>query len=257
HRLFDLIDRPAGDLDSLILAALRHVLGQRFHARRRTRSLDVFAVVVGREDALVDVGIAVDPDRVVIIIVVGPQRVIEEIAVGEGPEQRADPAQMIVPMPAVVPERMEGAAGGKLAVRRKRPSTGERRIGMGEMRSRQARANGCRIADVIERTTIERAMIERAMIERAMIERTMCALAVDCGMECRSARMTDLRGRMRIEAPGVEPATGHMGRTVRRKTRAAHVYAAHVRAAATHAHPAAAEVCAAATPEMGTAAATA
>jgi len=76
--------------------------------------------------------------------------------------------------------------------------------------------------------------------------------------------VADLRGRMRIEAPGVEPAAGHMRRTVSRKTRAAHVYGAHMRGDAAHANPAAAEVCgaaanmhsAAATPEMGTAAAT-
>jgi hypothetical protein len=125
---------------------------------------------------------------------------------------------------------------------------------MGEMRSGQARANGCRVADVIERT----------MIERAMIEPAMGALAVDRGMECRSARVTDLRGRMRIEAPGVEPAAGQMRRTVSHRTRAAHVNGAHVRGAA-HTDTAAAEVCgaaakvhpAAATPEMGTAAATA
>src|SRR4029077_19292846 len=93
-------------------------------------------------------------------------------------------------------------------------------------------------------------MIERAMIERAMIERTMCALAVDRGMECRSARMTDLRGRMRIEAPGAEPAAGHMRRTVTHRASAAHVYGTHVRGAAAHMHSAT-------TPEVGTAAATA
>jgi len=95
-----------------------------------------------------------------------------------------------------------------------------------------------------------------------MTERTLGALAVDRGMECRSARVADLRGRMRIEAPGVEPAAGHMRRTASHKTRAAHVNGAHVRGT-THADPAAAEVCgaaanmhsAAATSEMGTAAA--
>ena len=103
HGALDLIDRPAGDLGGLVVAALRHALRQRRHARRRARPPDIVFVVVRGEDRLVDVAIAVDPERIDVFVIVGPQRVIEEVAVGIGPEQRADPAEMMVGMPAVMP----------------------------------------------------------------------------------------------------------------------------------------------------------
>jgi hypothetical protein len=131
-----------------------------------------------------------------------------------------------VPMPAVVPERMEGASARELPVRGKRCPAGER-VGVSQVRSGQARASCCRICNVIE---------------------PMGALAMDRGLECRSAGMTDMGGQIRIQVrsqvrTATDPAAGN--------TRAAHMDGA-----AAHAHRAAAEM-SAATPatEVSTAAA--
>jgi hypothetical protein len=77
-----------------------------------------------------------------------------------------------------------------------------------------------------------------------MIE-SMGALAVDRGLECRPAWMTDVRGRhTRTKAPGVDPAgvaAVEMWRRVGGKTGATHTHGAtaEMGSAATHAHGAA------------------
>jgi hypothetical protein len=91
-----------------------------------------------------------------------------------------------------------------------------------------------------------------------MIE-PVSALAVDRGLECRSARMTDMRGRHpRIEVPGVDPAAVKMWRRVGGETGATHTHGAtaEMGSAAAHTHGATANVDATAA-KMSSAAATA
>jgi hypothetical protein len=94
HCGLDLIDRPAGDFAGFLVTALHYALSEPRHALRRARSIHVIVIPVGEEDGLVDVAIAVSPERIVPPVVPGPQREIEEIAIGKGPEQGADPADM-------------------------------------------------------------------------------------------------------------------------------------------------------------------
>jgi hypothetical protein len=90
---------------------------------------------------------------------------------------------------------------------------------------------------------------------------TMGALAVDRGLECRSARMTDMRGRRtRTETPGVDPAAAKMWRRVGGEMGATHAHGAtaEMRSAAAHVHAAAAKMGAtAATTEVSAATAAA
>jgi hypothetical protein len=91
-----------------------------------------------------------------------------------------------------------------------------------------------------------------------MIE-TMGALPMNRGLECRSARMTDMRGRHpRIEVPGVDPAAVKMRRRVGGETGATHTHGAtaEMGSAAAHTHGATANVDATAA-KMSSAAATA
>ena len=93
------------------------------------------------------------------------------------------------------------------------------------------------------------------------------ALAMDRGLECRSARVTDMRGRRtRTDAPGVDPAGVNMRRRVGGETGATHTHGAtaEMGSAATHTHgattkmgaPATAEVSATTAAEVSTTAAT-
>jgi hypothetical protein len=70
-----------------------------------------------------------------------------------------------------------------------------------------------------------------------MIE-SVRALPVDRGLECRSARMTDMRGRRtRTQAPGIDPAAAKMWSRVGSEMPTAHMHRA---AATAHTHSAAA-----------------
>jgi len=84
------------------------------HALRRAWSLHVIVVAVREKDGLVDVAIAVGPERIVPPVIPRPQREVEEVALGVGPEQGTDPADMeeviMVPpvvVPTLAPERVE------------------------------------------------------------------------------------------------------------------------------------------------------
>src|SRR5580693_6827859 len=89
----------------------------------------------------------------------------------------------------------------------------------------------------------------------------MGALPVDRGLECRSARMTDMRGRRtRTQAPGADPAAVKMWRRVGGEMGATHAHGAtaEMRSAAAHVHAAAAKMGAtAATTEVSATTATA
>src|SRR6185437_5211604 len=130
----NLIDRPAGDLSRFIGAALRHATLQRRQARRaaatttigtipaRGRTIvptHIRAIIVRREDRLVHVAVAVSPERIVVLVLIRPQRAIEHGTVGVRPEQRSDPAQMtmMVAAPRIVQERPQRCAVGEIAVR--------------------------------------------------------------------------------------------------------------------------------------------
>src|SRR5215213_3566880 len=71
------------------------------------------AIAVGREDAGVDVAIAVTPERVVIAI--APERVVVDVVIREGPEQRADPAvaAIAVPPPSLAAAAVTPPCGGR------------------------------------------------------------------------------------------------------------------------------------------------
>jgi hypothetical protein len=137
-RRLDLIDRPAGHFGRLGGAGVRHALRQLRHPRGRARSLHIVVVDVGREDAFVDVVVAVSPERVVEAIVIRPQREKEDAAVGKRPEQRADPAEMmmvVLHVHVLGEERMQCAVGGEIAVLREIVRVGfQRRQVMGESR---------------------------------------------------------------------------------------------------------------------------
>jgi hypothetical protein len=84
--------------------------------------LHVIVVAVGGENGVVDVAIAIGPERIVVPVIPGPQREVEEIAIGEGPEPGTDPADMeemvMIPpvvVPALVPERVECRLVGEVA----------------------------------------------------------------------------------------------------------------------------------------------
>jgi hypothetical protein len=152
---------------------------------------------------------------------------------------------MVVPMPAVIPERMEGAGARELPVSGKRSAAGKRRVGVSQVHSGEAGATSRRVSNVIE---------------------CVRALAVDRGLECRSARMTDVRGRRtRTQAPGVDPAAvdpaaAKMWRRVGGEMGATHAHGAtaEMRSAAAHVHAAAAKMGAtAATTEVSAATAAA
>ena len=74
----------------------------------------IFLVAFGREHGIVDVVIAIRPER--IVVCVRPQRVVEEIAVGVGPEQRAGPADVAVAESAAL-ERVERCGGAQVGMR--------------------------------------------------------------------------------------------------------------------------------------------
>src|SRR5262249_34792569 len=122
HRGLDLIDRPAGDFAGFLVTALRHALSEPGHALRRAWSVHVIVIAVGEEDGLVDVAIAVSPERLVPPVVPWPQRDEEEIAKGKRPEHGTDPADMEemvtmppIVVPALVPERVECRLVGEVA----------------------------------------------------------------------------------------------------------------------------------------------
>src|SRR5215472_15912746 len=126
HRGLDLIDRPAGNLASFLIAALDYALLEPRHTLWGARSLHVVVIAVGEEDGLVDVAIAVGPERIVPPVIPGPQREVKEVAIGIGPEPGADPADMeevvVVPpflVPALVPERVECRLVGEVSPRAK------------------------------------------------------------------------------------------------------------------------------------------
>ena len=114
HRGLDLIDRPAGDFAGFLVTALHHALSEPRHALRRAWSLHVIVAAVREKDGLVDVAVAVGPERIVPPVIPRPQREVEEVALGVGPEQGTDPADMeeviMVPpvvVPTLAPERVE------------------------------------------------------------------------------------------------------------------------------------------------------
>ncbi len=74
----------------------------------------IFLVAFGREHGVVDVVIAIRPER--IVVCVRPQRVVEEIAVGIGPEQRAGPADVAVAESAAL-EWVERCGGAQVGMR--------------------------------------------------------------------------------------------------------------------------------------------
>jgi hypothetical protein len=86
------------------------------------------------------------------------------------------------------------------------------------------------------------------------------ALPVDRGLECRSARMTDMRGRRaRTQTPGIDPAAAKMWSRVGSEMPATHTHspATEMSSATTHSHGAAAKMSSAPTAtEVSTATAT-
>jgi hypothetical protein len=107
-RLLDLIDRKAGDVAGILAAHLRQRAGCDARGRGRlgaavgacARLLRQVAgeivVAVGREDAGVEIVVAVVPERV--FVAVAPERVVVHVMIGERPEHRADPSVSAVPV---------------------------------------------------------------------------------------------------------------------------------------------------------------
>src|SRR5215469_9939661 len=82
----------------------------------------IIVIAVREKDGLVDVAIAVSPERIVPPVIPRPQREVEEVAIGKGPEQGTDPADMeemvMVPpivVPTLAPERVECGLIGEVA----------------------------------------------------------------------------------------------------------------------------------------------